>query len=188
LLNVDTRIKDLQFVQLKRAALTISMPVKQDEHAKNRDVPGAEDDHQHRHLIDAVNHKGFNATRQMNAASPSREQADQKGEEKLQRIDVKQNHKQQNRIEANREIVLQSITAKEFILIEPDHEQQGEADSERAKTAHGLHQLAKGFGNFQRHNQQRDREPENGIAKALGARDLMTAPAKLLVVANAFVD
>ena len=109
-------------------------------------------------------------------------------EHEFQRIDIEQNHKQQNRIEANRETVLQSITAKEFILIEPDHEQQGEADSERAEAAHGLHQLAKGFGNFQRHNQQRDREPENGIAKALGARDLMTAPAKLFVVADALVD
>src|SRR5712664_1925199 len=134
-------------------ALTISMPVEKDEHAKDRDVPGAEDYHQNGHLIDAVNHQGFNATRQMNAASPSRKQAHQKGEEKLQRIDVEQNNKQQYRIEANREIVLQSITAKEFILIEPDHEQQREANSERAKAAHGLHQLAKGPGNFERHNQ-----------------------------------
>src|SRR6266480_2945041 len=93
LLNVTARIKDLQFVQLKRAALTISVPVEQDEHAKDRDVPGAEDYHQNRHLIAAVNHQAFNATRQMNAASPSRKQTDQKSEEKLQRINVEQNYK-----------------------------------------------------------------------------------------------
>src|SRR5437016_3185733 len=83
---------------------------------------------------------------------------------------------------------MQAVSPKELVLIEPNDKEERERNRKSAKTAHRVHQLTEGPRDFKRHNQQRNRESEHGIAQPFGTRDLMAAPTKLLVVSDAFID
>ena len=61
---------------------------------------------------------------------------DERGEHELERIDEEEDHEQQDGVERDRRVVLESVAAKEGELRPPDEKQQAERDGEGEKTAH----------------------------------------------------
>src|ERR1700686_2003402 len=164
------------------------MPIKENEDSEYRDIAGAENNHQNRYLIAVFNHLFNRTVRESDYTIASGEQVDHQGEDKLQRIDVEEDDEQQDTVEQHCDVVLQAVAPKELVLIEPDDKEQGEGNREGAETSHRVHQLTERPGHFQRDHQQGHGKCEHRITQTLNARDLMAAPAKLLVIANAFVD
>src|SRR4051812_8994502 len=91
---------------------------------------------------------------------------DQKVEHELQRVDVEEHDEQQRAIQDDGHHVLKTVTAKEKVLVIPDLEQEGEADGEGGEALHCRQELREGFRHFQRYDQERDREPEHGVAES----------------------
>ena len=77
--------------------------------------------------------------RQREVAAASRKQIDEQRKDELQRVDIEDHDEQQHAIEQHREVVLQAITTKEFVLVVPDNEKQREANRKGAEAAHRLH-------------------------------------------------
>jgi hypothetical protein len=112
----------------------------------------------------------------------------QKRKHEFQRINIEEHNEQQDSVKDDGEIILEAIAPKEFVLIEPNDEQQRETDREGSKAAHRFHQFGEGFRNLERHHQQRYGKSKHCVAQAFDARDFVTAPAKFVHIADVFVD
>ncbi len=99
--------------------------------------------------------------------------------EKLQRIDVKQHHEQKHCIQDDRVSRLQTIAARENVVVIPDLHQRGKADGEGEKSFHRYHEFFKRVWHFQRNHQQCHGEGKDGVGEAFQSRDLAAAPAEV---------
>src|SRR5690348_12681512 len=102
------------------------MPIKQSENCEHGHVPNPKDDHQLRNLIGRVDHAFHRAVWQTYLTVPTGKLINEERKDEFQRIDVKENDKQQHPVENNREIIRETIMPKEFVLIEPNYEQERE--------------------------------------------------------------
>ena len=84
-------IDQFHFIQFKIGAPAMGVAVESDEDNRHRDKAERVDNHQRRHLID-FNHRLNRAVRKMNLQACAGEHFDQHAEQKLERIDIKQNH------------------------------------------------------------------------------------------------
>src|SRR6185295_5589774 len=159
------------------------MQIEQHEDRENSEVTSSKDQHHSPHLT--VFHQAFNFTvRQLYFVMSAHHSVNERGEQKLQRVHVKQHHKQERGIQYDRRHVLEPIAPEKLVLIEPNDEEQNKTDRKRAKAAHRMSQLAEGLRHFKGNYQQGDGERKNSVAETFNSRDLMAAPAKFPVLPN----
>src|SRR5215831_14614183 len=96
------------------------------------------------------------------------------------RVNRKQDHKDQGRVERNDVSGLQPIATGKFVVVVPDLYQNGEADAKCNKALHGNYEVLERLGHFKRNHQQGDGESKHSVSESLQPRDFASAPSKML--------
>src|SRR5215211_2428638 len=167
-LHLLARYRHLLRVELQGVAQRVGPQVHQKVDELDGDEACTVDDHQERYLR-RLYHLAVAETQPL---------VYQHGEEKLQGVDVQEHEEEQRRIQPPGRGVLQAVASEELVVVVPHREEQGEADREREEAPHGREQLVEGFGDLQGDHEQCDREGEDGVRKALNARDILPTPAE----------
>src|ERR1700704_3280058 len=121
----------LIFIQLKLCPQAVRIVIEQGKEHANRDVAQAVNDHQRGNLSLRGEHvlKLFPGHRQAIGES-----AHHQREKKLQWIDVKQNDKEQYRVQNDHIGGLHAVTPRINVMVVPDLDQHGKADGEGDKS------------------------------------------------------
>ena len=77
-----------------------------------------------------------------------------------------------------------AVAAVIAVVCVPECHEQREADDERGKTTHHVHQAFEGVRHLERDDQQRHCKREDRVREAFDARDLFAAPAEVLFAAR----
>src|SRR5437588_6336164 len=83
---------------------------------------------------------------------------------------------------------MQAVAAGEEVLINPDLDEQGKANSKGDKAFHRHHQLGICPGHFKRDHQQGHGEGKDGISESLNPGNFTALPAKMLLTGNYVVS
>src|SRR5262249_51641882 len=142
-----------------------------------RDVTQAVNDHQRGNLLFSSEHTVELLLRDRQS---SRELSHHQCEEEFQRINVKQDYKQQDGIQYKRVSGLQPVAARVDVMVVPDLHQHGEADGEGYKALHRQNQLIKGVRHLERDDKQSHGKGKNSVGEAFQPGDLATPPAEML--------
>src|SRR5918995_6350074 len=172
-LHLLARHRQLLRVELQGGAQRVGPQVHQKEHELDGDEACTVDDQQERYL-GSLYHLTVAETQPL---------VYQHGEEKLQWVDVQEHEEEQRRVQPPGRSVLQAVASEELVVVVPHGEEQREADREREETPHGREQLVEGLGDLQGHHQERYREGEDGVGEPFDARDILPAPAEVLLAA-----
>ena len=175
---IDSRVSNSSTsVELQLFALAVGVTVQEREHAEHRGPAERVGQHQERRVLvlEDVRH------RRVGEAGVHQQPLHDRREHELERIDEEENHEQQHGVERDRGVVLEPVAAKEDELRPPDEKQQAEGDREREEAAHRVQHLVGGLRHLERHDEQRDREAENGVAQPFDARDLLAANPKIAI-------
>ena len=111
-------------------------------------------------------------------AEAGHEEGERRREQELQRIHVEQHDEQQHRVQHRRPGVLQAVLPEEDVVLVPDPGEQGERRRERHEAGHQRHQVVVRLRHVERHDEQRQREREDGVAERFEPRDLVPAHGK----------
>ena len=72
-------------------------------------------------------------------------------------------------IEHDRQSIVEVVAAEKQIVLVPDPADDGERHCERGEAYENAPEVGKVLRNFERHDQQRERETEDGVAEPLDA-------------------
>src|SRR5919112_4872861 len=170
-LHLLARHRQLLRVELQGGAQRVGTQVHQKVHELDSDEACTVDDHQERYL-GRLYHLAVAETQPL---------VYEHGEEKLQGVDVQEHEEEQRGVQPPGSGVLQAVASKELVVVVPHGEEQRKADREREEAPHGREQLVEGFGDLQGDYQERYREGEDRVREALYARDVLPAPAEVLL-------
>ena len=109
------------------------------------------------------------------------ELSDEEGEEKLERIDVEEDHEEQRGIRPDGDDVVQAVAAEEAEVGPPDR------DKEKKQTANGMKpqqdgvELVVGLGDLERDDDEGEGEAEDDVGEAVDARHVGAAQAEAVL-------
>ena len=169
------RFVKLEFIETKLVALFVRVSIEQEENSEDRRVTDREDDEDP--LLVLRQHDELETVQRLDFSFHARI-GEHDAEYKLQRINEEENGEEQREIENDRDAIFESVAAEERVLRVPETRQHDECDDERAEAAHRRQKFRRRLRHFERHDEQRDRKSEYGVAESFDARDLMTAPAE----------
>jgi hypothetical protein len=171
LLKPHARVEGLKLVQGERASAAVGVQVEQSEDEEDGGEARAVDGEHRRHLLDA--HGGHDLARvRLDRRAEAHQGVDDERPDELERVDVEEDDEEQAGVHPDREVVVESVTAEELVLHEPDVEEHREGDGEGEEAAHRHQQLVEGLRHFERDDQQRDGEGDDRVRERLDARDL----------------
>jgi hypothetical protein len=148
----------------------VGVEVEQGEDGEDGDEPDTVDLHEERRLR-RLDHRLRPRGGGHRQARPGH-LVDQETEHELQRIDVEEDHEEEDRVEGDRRLVLQAVAPEVQVLLIPDPDQDGEADAEGDEAAHVGEELVEGARHLERDDEEGDGEAEHGVAEPLEAADL----------------
>src|SRR5204863_10129561 len=99
-------------------------------------------------------------------------------EQKLQRINVKQDQKKHHAGQKTRKAVVEPVTPAKFVVRIPDQSQQQKTNRERRKPAHCVDQIVERSWHIERNNQQGQRKPKHCVAERFQPRYLVPPQAE----------
>lgn len=111
---------------------------------------------------------------------------DQRGE-KLERINVEEQRKQERGIDNDGPDIVQAVAAEEAEVVPPDHHEEDKAKGEGKESEEDDVQLGVGVGDFERDDEEGEREAEDDVGEAVDARHSEAAQAEA-VLGDMFVE
>ena len=164
-------------VKFERRAAAQCVPVEERQDREDSDDAGAVDHEERRHVV-SLDHRLGRTPRMLDDGLQPRDRSEHELKEELEGVHVEQDDEDQRGVQEDRPAVVQAIGAEEEVVLVPDPDQDSEADAEGEEPPHRGGKLAEGPRDLERHDEQRDREREDGVGQSLQPRDFVTAPAK----------
>ena len=84
----------------------------------------------------------------------------------------------------HREGVLEAVSPKEYVVVEPHRVEQPTRDRKGEESSHGCKQFIEGVGDLQGYHKQRECKGEDCVGKTFYTRDFLTPPGEALFSAD----